>query len=284
MNESLDPEVLAALARSGVHPRSFRCISTIRAPEIGRVAYRVDTADGRTIKARRLEDEGTARRLLEILCALPDAFGSVLARHGRVLLEEWVPGEVLGNDPPGQARLSEAGTLLGGLHARPVIGGEPLHQLRETGSHREVAEEALLEVVAAGSLDLPAAGRLRYGMRRLDPGKAIVGLVHFDFCGENMVINPAGRLIVVDNDRMGVDALGFDLARTWYRWALPPAAWEHLQAAYAARLPFEEPVQTLPFWRLVAVARAAALRLRTCPARAGAAVDALRRLSMQVDT
>jgi aminoglycoside phosphotransferase len=281
MSASLEPDVVAALAEWGVQPRSFHCISAIRAPEIGRAAYRIDTADGRTMKARRLEDEAIAQRLVELRRTLPRAFGPVLARHGRVLLEEWVPGVALGHEPPGRERLAQAGTVLGELHALAALDDTPLHGSRETARHREIAEAGLQQVVAAGALDPRGAEALSRRMRRLDPGKAINGLVHFDFCGENIVVDRAGDLRVVDNDRMGVDALGFDLARAWYRWALPDAEWQHLQSAYAACLPFSEPVHTLPFWRLVTLARAAALRLRTCPDWAGAPIDGLRRLSME---
>jgi hypothetical protein len=96
------------------------------------------------------------------------------------------------------------------------------------------------------------------------------------------VVDTVGRLRVVDNERIGLDALGFDLARTWYRWGLAASDWEHFYAAYAAQLRCDHDPQTLRFWRLVAVARAAALRLRVAPERAAAPLDCLQALAEEV--
>lgn len=282
MSEALDPEVLAALAQAGMCLRAFRHISNLRSPAYYRATYRIDLTDGRTIKARRLESAAAASEVFRIRRTLPDAFAPALARHGRVLLEEWVPGEELGHASPGPERLAEAATLLAELHARAQLDGQALHQLRSTAAHRDLAVQRLQQLAAAGALEAEMAQHLDQAMRRLDPRQAVFGLVHMDFCGENMVIDRQSRLRVVDNERMGVDALGFDLARTWYRWSLPVAAWEVFQSVYAARLPIADPVLTLPFWRLVAAAGAAAVRLRYNPGRMDEPVQCLHRLAKEV--
>jgi hypothetical protein len=46
-----------------------------------------------------------------------------------------------------------------------------------------------------------------------------------------MVVDGAGRLHVIDNERMRVDALGFDVGRCWYRWSLPKRRGRHSCAA-----------------------------------------------------
>jgi hypothetical protein len=280
MTESLEPEILRALEQAGLRPRSFARISNIRSPEIDRSAYRVEHSGG-TVKVRRLEDEATASRLVALRDGLPDAFVPVLFRCGRVLLEEWIEGEAL-SDPPAPDRLAEAGVLLGALHARSTLGSSRLHEVRGTGGHLLTAERSLRHVVAAGALGKDEAASLARVMRELDPRHAIHGLVHFDFCGENMLIDVHGRLRVVDNERLRVDALGFDLARTWYRWALPEPDWEHFCSAYAASVPFSDPQETLRFWQIVAVARAAALRLRAFPERADVTIMRLRAIVSMV--
>ncbi len=279
MSEPLEPEVSEALAKENLQPGRFRCISNLRSPGYYRAAYRIELADGRVIKARRLENEAVAHDLLRIRRRLPDAFAPVFTRHGRVLLEEWVLGEPLGDAPPEPARLAEAGVLLGELHAHAQLDGQRLHQVRSTAAHRDSAMRKLQQFVATGALKPGAARELTQAILRLDPGQAKFGLVHLDFCGENMVIDRLGQLRVVDNERMGVDALGFDLARAWHRWALPDAAWETFQSAYAACLPWNDPLKAPTFWRLRAISGAAAVLLRYCPDRAEAPLQALRRLA-----
>jgi hypothetical protein len=98
-----------------------------------------------------------------------------------------------------------------------------------------------------------------------------------------MLIDGSGRLRVIDNERLRVDALGFDVGRCWYRWALPPRAWEGFRSAYAAGMPFSEPLEHFGFWSLVAVVKSAALRSRLDPARARIPLDRLRSIRFEPD-
>jgi len=282
----LDQDIVAALAEAGLHARSAVCISTIRSPEIDRAAYRIDAGD-RTIKARRLENADVAQQLAMIRRELPDAFTSVLLRHGRVLLEEWAEGEPLPH-PPSPQQLVEAGALLRVVHARQTAAGRTLRTLQDTAAHRAAGATALGAVVAAEALTEDEAARLLAAMERFDPGVAVHGLVHFDFTGENMVVDRQGCLRVVDNERVGVDALGFDLARTWYRWDLPAPDWARFESSYnadhTAGSPRSESSGDQRFWRIAAVARAAALRLRVCPDRAKTPLACLRALAMEASS
>jgi aminoglycoside phosphotransferase len=283
MSQPLDPAVVVALDRAGLRVRACRRISNIRSPQTGRAVYRIDLDSGRTIKARRLQDEETAYRLFEIRRDLPDAFARAFAWHGAVLLEDWIEGEALGDVPPSDAHLVDAASLLAHLHAKPAAAGHALHEVHATAPWREEAERCLREILAPGGLNGEDAIVLRGVLERLDPRRAIYGLAHRDFCGENMVVDRAGRLRVIDNERIGIDALGFDLARTWYRWTLPPETWECFRSAYAVRMPFAEPLETLGFWSIIAVVKSAALRLRMDQARAQVPLDRLRRMAVEFD-
>jgi hypothetical protein len=157
-----------------------------------------------------------------------------------------------------------------------------VREVRRTAAWRDETERGLREILAAGGLDASDALLIRGALERLDPGQAMHGLVHTDFCGENMVIDRTGRLRVIDNEHLGVDALGYDVARTWYRWALPAPAWARVGSAYAARIPLTEPLATLGFWRIVALVQSAALRLRNDRARAHVPLDCLRRMAVDL--
>ena len=268
MNATLEPEVALALERAGLRARRVHALARNALAGSGRSRVRIELDAGPAIKARRLEDEATASRLFAIRQQLPDAFARVLARHGRVLLEEWIEGTELADACPAPATLAEAGALLGSLHARSKLLGEALHERRSTREWRERSEADLRWLVAAGALGAGEAEATHAALARLDPGSAVFGLVHSDFCGENLVIDAAGRLRVIDNERLRVDALGFDLARTWYRWPLPEPAWRLLRDARAAALPFAETASELAFWQRVVLIKSATLRLRSDPARA----------------
>lgn len=282
MSSHLDPEISAALNYAGLRPLSFLCISNIQSPEIDRITYRINHTLG-IIKARRLENETVVRRLYDLRRELPDSFVPILFRNGRVILEKWIDGHAL-PETPESGHLEAAGTLLGKLHAGNSLDCRPVHNVYSTAGHLVTAERSLRHLSEAGAIGKNEELRLSRQMHRLDPGRAIHGLVHFDFCGENMVLDNAGRLFVVDNERIGLNALGFDLARSWYRWALPEPSWEHFCSIYAKSLPFSEPLDTLRFWKFVAVVRAAALRMRVYPERAAGPIAVLNILASEASS
>lgn len=281
MSDSLDLEVTVALDRAGLRVKAFRRISTIRSPHAKRSVFRIELEAGRTIKARRVEDEATARRLFETRHELPDAFAPAFARYGAVLLEDWIHGEEVGSKPPSDAHLVEAGALLACLHATPTVAGCRAHETRSTAAWRNETGRKLQEIIAAGGLDEQYGPRIRGALDRLDPQQAMFGLVHADFCGENMVIDRVGRLRVVDNEWVRIDALGYDLAYTWYRWALPCRAWERFRSAYTTRISCVEPFETLGFWSIVVLVQSAALRLQMDRARAHVPLDRLRGMAVE---
>jgi thiamine kinase-like enzyme len=283
LNEPLEPEIAIALERAGLRARSVHALARIEPAASGRAVFRIELEAGRRIKARRLDDEATARRLFEIRAELPPAFAPALCRHGRVLLEEWIEGEELADVRPSDAQVSEAGTLLAQLHARETLAGAALHAWRSTQAWREQSEQGLASLVAGAALDAQAARGIGAALARCDPQRALVGLVHSDFCGENMLIDGAGRLRVIDNERLRVDALGFDVARSWYRWALPTPAWEIFTSSYATGMPFREPLENLGFWSVVVVVKSAVLRLRMDPGRAHVPLARLRAMACARD-
>jgi aminoglycoside phosphotransferase (APT) family kinase protein len=278
MSESLEPEIAAALDRFGARARSWQRLSMVRTAEHHRSALRIDLEDGRVLKARRLEDEATARQLFEIRQGAPAGFAPVLHCHGPVLLEAWVEGESLAQRFATAAQLIEAATLLACLHCTPQMFSQRLPAIEGTAPEREKAERARGRLAAGDHLPDTESEAIGAALERLDPGQALVGLVHTDFCGENMVIDPDGRLHVIDSERMGLGALGLDVARTWYRWMLPSSAWECFRVNYQARMPHEDALRHFAFWGLVATLKSAALRLDLDPARVRVPIECLRQV------
>jgi aminoglycoside phosphotransferase (APT) family kinase protein len=279
MNPPLEPEVQAALKHAGIRPRSFVRISKLRSTETGRSTYRIDHASG-TVKARRLEDEPTARQLATLRSELPEAFAPVILQHGRVLIEAWIDGDPLPAMPEPH-HLETAGALLGELHAISRLGERMLHEACSTADHRLFVREILRRLAATGALGEEEAARLERALERSDPLRATFGLTHLDFCSENMVIDRTGRLRVVDNDRIRLDAFGYDLARTWYRWALAAPEWDCFCRAYSLRLPSLNPLDSLRFWKIIAAVRSVEFRLRHYPEQTDVPVSFLRALAAE---
>jgi aminoglycoside phosphotransferase len=275
-SERVAEEVAAALERAGFRGWRARRISAVQVPGRRRLTYRIDLPSGETIKARLVEDEATAQRLFALRRDLPTAFVPAFAHLGAVLLERWVPGDVVRGQHLTQALVEQAATLLGELHATPSVLGETLPTAQPTASWRERTAADLAGIVAAGEIDRSQAAALLATLDHADPGTSMGGLVHTDFCGENMVVDDRGSLHVVDNERIGIDSLSYDFARSWYRWALPARLWASFREVYGTCTASAEQVETLPFWSIVAVVQSAALRLRADRAWARAALDRLR--------
>ncbi len=281
MSVTLPADVLDALTHAGLRPREADVLSAATAPQGPRTLYRVSLDDGRTVKARRLESEDEAAHHQAIRAGVPAAFAAVLARSGAVLIEEWIEGRSLAAAPPDASLVREAARLLASLHAIPRADGRDLPCFVSTSGWRSRAEVRLDEVCAAEVLDADAAVVLRNALGALDPGRAEAGVVHLDFCGENMVVDREGRLRAIDNELVRIDASGFDLARTRYRWALDDAAWRAFEDAYAGAGRGRAAFAHLRFWRIVSTVLSAAYRLRTSHLDRFGPAESLRRLASE---
>ena len=276
---ALPEDVTAALSIAGLRARAWQNVTTIRFPALRRATYRIELEDGATIKARCLEDASAAHRAFETRRAAPDAFVPAFLCHGRVLLERWVDGALVGRAMPAEARIVEAAGLLAALHGTHAdqhegTGREP------TDGWRTRTEDGLRTLAGRDLLAAGSSRTLGDALERHDPRRAVIGIGHFDFCGENMVVDGHGRLCVFDNERVGPGPLGFDLARAWYRWALPPGAWAAFLEAYrAAPGSAAGAIDELRFWVIAVLVHSACLRLDAGARRLSVPLDRLRELT-----
>ena len=123
--------------------------------------------------------------------------------------------------------------------------------------------------------------RLEHILQRCDPLQDTHGLVHLDFCGENMIIDLTERLRIVDNERISLHSLCLDLARTWYRWALSELEWDIFHTAYRSRMPHLNSPDSLRFWKIVTITRSAELRLHAYPEKADIPLRYLKTLAAE---
>jgi aminoglycoside phosphotransferase (APT) family kinase protein len=228
----LPGEVADALVALGVEPASAVAVGGWRA---GRMTYRITSADGRVVKARRLQGRIKPARAAALAAAVGDpCIPSPLTVAGRVTIEAWVEGTPLSEQRLCNAHVDSAADLLGRLHAHPAVPGFG------TPGHRNVrvlvarVERQLDALTAAAALSRVDRGRLLEVVRDGLPDRAAWGLTHGDLCPSNLVITPAGGLVSVDNEGITFNFLDFDVARTWCRWPMPARSWTRFVRRYAS--------------------------------------------------
>jgi hypothetical protein len=251
------------LATLGARAARAVIISPLPSASARKRCYRIDLADGRTVKLRRSTSAREARQYAELVDALGEPrLARVLARRGDLTLEEWVPGTSL-DALAGLTRRQHAagGDFLGTLHAVRRLGGVALPRAVSTRTVRRRLLSDLRAVLAIGAISPDVGARLRAAAERHDPGIARAGVLHLDLCPENLVRGPGGLIRAVDNEGMRIGPTGFDLARAWYRWPMRPAAWRGFLAAYARHADAAPALAHFPFWQIAAVLQSARLRL-----------------------
>jgi aminoglycoside phosphotransferase (APT) family kinase protein len=271
-------DIARALERHDMTPREVVLVSPLGERKGVRLAYRVDLADGRRVKARHFGSEEAACRVFELHTGREVAFARPLLRSGAVVVEEWIEGRSLG-DAEAEGWAEEAGGLLGRLHRSPLPVGAPAEA--RTGPWRDAAESDLALLAQSGGLAEPDVGSLRAALEARDPGAARVVLVHKDFCAENMLIDGHGRLRIIDNEQLDVAPAGFDLGRTFHRWPMEKATWARFLRAYRACA--HAAPEATGFWKIVASLETTRVFLQRLPARLDASLARLRRFAAGLD-
>ncbi len=265
--------IAAALAQHGMRPRRCAILSPLGDRKGRRLAYRVDSENGQTIKVREFESAAVASSIFELRAGLEHAFARAVARYGSVIIEEWIDGVPLtANDE--DRLLEEAGALLGRLHScRP--NGIPASL--STATWRRGAESDLAMLARAGQLAPADTAALRAGIERHDPRLAPAAVIHLDFCAENMLIDRCAELRVIDNEQLAIEPAGLDLGRTFERWAIAAAGWNRFYKGYLSAAP-RAPGAT-GFWRIVAALVGARVLLQRDVQRLPSSLALLQRLS-----
>jgi hypothetical protein len=154
----LGPGGAELLAGLGSPVRKAAVLTTLGLSATQRVAYRVDLADGRTVKLRRAVSEDRARSFAGLAAAVGDPrLARVLARRGDVTLEEWIPGTPLDRLELRDAHLAEAAGLLAAIHLADVPDGFPPARAVSTEAAPAGIETALRTLLDEGPSVLAGA-------------------------------------------------------------------------------------------------------------------------------
>jgi phosphotransferase family enzyme len=271
----LGPDILAALARIDGEPIDADTITGLPAARTDRATFRIVLQDGRVVKARRMRRARKADRFARIIRALAhESLPAPLLVDGRVTIEAWIDGAIVATLPLDHERLMRAADLLASIHvpdgARPR-GRAPSDVVAST-------RRRLANLAARGALARDEVRDALHLLQRLAPPAADLGITHNDFCAENLVEMPGGRLVVVDNEGLRQGFLDYDVARTWYRWSMSDAQWGAFVARYRSWRTGGIPDDHARFWRMAAVVKSAHLRAARDTADAFVPIERLRAL------
>ena len=200
-------------------------------------------------------------------------------REGPVLVSEFIDGTPLDEwlrlaSASDHARLAhDAGRLMARLHARPCPPARPPAPER----YRERLVRAANQLGRAALLSATEVRRLS---RLKAPAKARTGLTHGDVCPENLILTPDGGIRAIDEERLAVRPLAYDLARSVNRWPLDRGLDHAFLTGYAEGGGHARGfLQWRTFWLAAALASSAGYRLARAPQSLGPILSALRRIA-----
>jgi predicted glycosyltransferase len=269
------PDLLALARERGARLAAISPVTALPSPLQRRAAFALDFEDGARVKGRRVQSSARAERMERLLALAGEGFPRILARRGDALLLEWIPGASLASlaeIPPDVLR--RCGERLGALHRRTVGPERGLPVLSVDDLRARLAKDAAA-LESAGALPPQLARRAVALAREHAPGQATVGLVHRDFCAENIVLDAFGAPVCIDNPSLALGPHDFDLGRSWARWPMSRADRTHFAEGYAKERSLETFLEKLPFWACCALLGSAAKRVRT---RTGGEEEPLERL------
>jgi aminoglycoside phosphotransferase (APT) family kinase protein len=275
--EELGRDLTALVAGLGSTVERVRHLT--RRPSASGLAacYQITLGDGRTVKGRRCRNESAAVRIEAFSRRLPDGhFPAVLARRGAALLIEWIEGRPLTRRQDDGTLVRWAGALLGRIHTVSGLSPERIPKLSPEVERRRLTQ-ALDRLTVVGLTQAESQALVEAATRRV-PVQPAVGLVHRDFCPENAVVDPGGRIWFVDIETVGVGAYDYDLARTEYRWPLHFTTRQSFLEGYASYRSDEAFRFHETYWLTLSLVDSALYRLREGIARPEEPVKWLRRM------
>ena len=272
----LGPDLEALVAALDVPVDRIVTLTRLRAPAVNHASFRLELRDGRVLKGRRLISAARAARVATILGVLDRRyFPQVIAQSGAALLEDWCAGEPLDPLHTDPALARQCGEILGGVHRVPPPAVE-VASMSHPIARLAMLDQQVSELERGGELSPDSRRHLITLARAHAPSDAAIGVIHRDFCAENLVRDGAGPPHVIDNEAMHVGALDLDLARTWYRWPMTDRQATAFLEGYAAHRSPASYLSNFPFWILAVLVDASLFHLRKSTGRAADALDPLR--------
>lgn len=280
----LGTDLLALIRARGILLTKLTAITALPSPVRKRGAFALEFADGTKLKGRRLESAERADAVVRVRDAIGEGFARILARRGDALLLEWVEGESLASlEAVPSHVLRRCGRMLGALHQLrcgpllegPIPSPDDLFEKLERNAELLLGAQRLDATLARRALDAAAANR---------PGQVTVGIIHKDFCAENLVVGPADSLVCVDEASLSIGPHDLDLARTWYRWPMHGEDLAHFAGGYQEHRSLSGFLRHFRFWSTCVLIGSAATRHRSLAAGVQQPIERLQQLHAAGET
>ena len=193
MKSKLDPDLNHLLSRYGSSVISLDEITSLRSQRQLKDSFKISLADGEIVKARRFVSEDKRTRYCDLSSLLADLpVARILAAHGKATLEEWVDGVPLATGQVTTDQSYQLGTLLGKMHSTADI--PECYRNDFPGADQQLAR--ISESLSVLSSLLPGKRSLFNTLQELaarhQPERFETGLIHADFCPQNMVVKSGG--------------------------------------------------------------------------------------------
>lgn len=245
----MSEEVVDTCLQLGFTPLNSELLTTFAEHRLGRRTHRVTTNANCVVKVRCLSEEWRVERLCRMRASTDGVrLSPMLARSGRVMVEDWIHGKPLDDFPEDDDVLRKAASLLAQLHSCRVDDSSP-----GSGISSEVVQQRMDWLRQGGILEQSLLRALELVFENPSAWRGPRGLVHGDFCGENLVQDVNGEVWSVDNENLDLDFLDYDLGLSWYRWPLSPEQWGRFLNYYERSS--QRTVSDLDFWKAVAVVK-----------------------------
>ena len=244
-----------------------------------RACFKLDLADGRILKARIVDTDADGARI-EYLTSLLDRrhFPKLITRRGCVLLTEWANGASLAGLNWPLHLLNTCGSLQGSLHTVSVPVEQTRGEVRSSLKRHGELEKRIQTLENSRIIEEHECRNLKELARVHAPEEFDVGLVHGDFCSDNIVVDGHEHVHVIDNETLAIDAYDYDLARTWYRWPMSSIQSKAYFHGYGHHRSLETFLAHFPYWAISALVDSALFRLRCEPRELSTPVERLRNL------
>ena len=268
------PRVLAALARRGL-----KVVAVHPLPSKRQTAWRLVLQDGGAVRVRRLPSAAVAARIDECLrTATPGVLPRSLGRVGPWLATDFVPGTVTAARAEAGSALRDAARLMAAIHASP----HPRHKPTEMAVYKRAIALAVRRLHRARQLSHEQVARLQ---GTPCPRSSRASLTHGDLSAANLVRAVNGARHAVDEERVAVRPLAYDLARAVCLWQMSREDERRFLATYERAGGDATPYRAYRlFWLGAALATSVLYRMRYQPSALPPVVRALRALATRART
>lgn len=258
---------------------SVEAIIRLNSPRQQKANFKLSFRDGRQYKARLYKSEENRRlvsTLAPLLGELP--FSRIIASRGRATIEEWIPGIPLQAEAVTNEQARRAGELLGVLHTGISLPAELRTDIADADIPLQEINSYLATIIHYASEESRLCDEIALIAVQTRPAGFETGLIHADYCADNMVLTGEGRVVVVDNEGLRVGALDYDLARCWCRWPMAESQREAFCHGYQQYRSMENFMNNPQFWAIRALTQSLFVHLKH-GRKNQPALDALYRLA-----